>query len=210
MPTHWLFAFVTILGLSSLSAAQQAPPAVEGPTLGAAAAVPSRSTVPPPPVPDAGDVPAELLPPGRVVSRPVENPVAPMTPPRIRLPEHPLAVVDVVVLTHNQIGDDTILRLLRQYGVERPLLASDVMALHNEGVSNTVIKAMQESPRVAPAAVPTYTPPPPVAAPAPVIVYPRPVVVQEYRYVVPPPVRYYYGPPRPYHGPRWGITIYGR
>jgi hypothetical protein len=93
-------------------------------------------------------------------------------------------------------SDVVIINQVRQNGVERPLAASDVVMLHNEGVSDAVIAAMQQSPGPVVAAVVSAASPPPASAP--------PVVIEEYRYVAPPPPRYYV-PVRPYYGPRWGF-----
>ncbi len=186
--------------------------------------------VPPPPVAeeptDAAAEAPELLPPGKTGSTPGEKSrirvyqpgqlPAPLSapvpaqipeqipveiPPQIRLPAHPVSVVDAVVLTHNRVSDEVLVQLVRQYGSERPLTANDLVTLHNEGVSPAVMLAMQQYP--APVRLPQPFLPPPVSA--------RPLIIQEYRYVAPPPVRFYYpAPHRPYYGSHWGVSIYGR
>ncbi len=191
-------------------------------------------TVPPPPSAeeptDAAAEAPELLPPGKTGSTPGEQSrirvrqpaqlpapisaavpaqVPAQVPPPIRLPAHPVSVVDAAVLTHNHVSDEVLVQLVRQYGIERPLTANDLVTLHNEGVSQAVILAMQQGP------APVVSDPTPVMLPQPFLtpppVYARPLIIQEYRYLAPPPARFYYPAPyRPHHGPHWGVSIYGR
>jgi len=217
MRTDWLLSLlVAILVLAQLAGAQETNPTNVAPPPGNATGAGADKIPPPPTAQEQVDVPAESIPPGRILPDPAENArVAVAKTPRIQLPDHPLSFVDVVVLTHQGVRDDTMLQLIRQYGIQRPLGASEVVSLHREGVSDAVIIALQQSPGpgVTPAATvvapPTVVVPPPVVFPAPV--YPRPIVIQEYRFVAPPPMRFYYPAPyRHHHGPGWGISIYGR
>jgi hypothetical protein len=217
MRTNWLLvSLVAILVLPQLVGAQEANPTNVAPTPADAPGAVVDKIPPPPTAQEQMDVPAESIPPGRSMPDPGEKARVPVAKtPRIQLPNHPLSFVDVVVLTHQGVRDDSILQLIRQYGIQRPLGASEVVSLHREGVSDAVIIALQQCPGpvVTPAATvvasPTAVVPPTVVVPVPV--YPRPVVIQEYRYV-PPPVRFYYSYPPPYHhhhGLGWGISIYG-
>ncbi len=74
---------------------------------------------------------------------------------------------------------------LNQRGVQRRMEVADIIALHQQGVSEGVISAMQSAPVGGP-------------APAPVVVQQRPVIVEQYEVapVYVPAPRYYY-----YHGP---------
>jgi len=81
---------------------------------------------------------------------------------------------DVVTMTRNGVGDDVIINHIRQNGVQRRLEVADVISLHQRGVSEAVITAMQRA-RLA-----TYSP-----APSPRY-RPRTVVVQEHHYSSPP------------------------
>jgi uncharacterized protein YcfJ len=118
---------------------------------------------------------------------------------QVYVTSHAVSAADVVTMTRNGVSDDVIINHIRQNGMDRKLDVNDVIALHNQGVSNAVLTAMQQYPT-------------PALAPTPV--YSRPVVVEEYHYVAPPPPRYhYYYAPHPVHyGPRpgWGFSIYGR
>ena len=105
---------------------------------------------------------------------------------------------DVVMMSQNGVDPQTIITQINRNGVTRRIEVSDVIALHQQGVAEPVINAMQNAP-LATAVVP---------APA----YPPPVVVQQRYYVAPAPV--YYGPyPYYYHrhgyypGPRVGVVI---
>jgi len=95
---------------------------------------------------------------------------------------------DVIMMSQRGLSDSVIISHIQANGVRQELRVPDVIALHENGVSQHVIAAMQR-----PATV--------TAAPAaPVRVYQSapPIVVE--KYVTP---RYYYPPRRPYyHGPR--------
>jgi hypothetical protein len=81
---------------------------------------------------------------------------------------------DVVMMTQNGVDSQIIVTQIQRNGVTRRIEVSDVISLHQQGVSEPVINAMQNA-QVATGVVP-----------APV--YSRPVVVQEHYYVSPPPV----------------------
>ncbi len=96
------------------------------------------------------------------------------------------SISDVVTMTRNGLRDDIIINHVNQNGVQRRLNVHDVISLHQQGVSEAVISAMQRAP-VGRA----------VSMPAPR--YQAPVVVEQYHYVR-PPVNYWYPyPHRPYH-----------
>lgn len=108
-----------------------------------------------------------------------------------------VTIDDVVAMTRGGVNEELIVNHVRAHGVARPLQASDLIMLQQQGVSTRVIAAMQEppAPRV-------------VAQPAP-----QPVIIEQ----VPPPVvvapyaPYWRGPCYPRHhrpGVSWGISVY--
>jgi hypothetical protein len=92
-----------------------------------------------------------------------------------------VSMADVVNMTRSGIGDSVMINHIRQNGVLRRIEVADVIALHQQGVSEPVIAEMQRA-RLA-AAYPV---------PAPVVRYERPVVVERHHYVAPVPC---YRPP---------------
>ncbi len=108
----------------------------------------------------------------------------------------------VVTMTQSGVDPQVIITQIRQNGVTYRLQVNDVIALHQQGVHEAVINAMQNAP-LATAMV----------APAPT--YSRPVVVQEHYHYAPPPVYYrtYHHHHGHYHrhrsGSHWGISIHG-
>jgi uncharacterized protein YcfJ len=115
---------------------------------------------------------------------------------------------DVVNMTQNGLSEQVIITHIRQNGVQYQPQVADIIALHQQGVSQNVITAMQQ------ASLPAAPVPTAVIAPAPRY---TPVIVEQYRYVAPPcyarPYPYYY---RPYYGGHhhhhgsglhWGISI---
>lgn len=85
---------------------------------------------------------------------------------------------EVVAMSRSGVDPMLIQNYVRTSGVARPLAATDVIYLHNQGVSTDVIQAMQNPPVPAPTVV-AHGPPPPV-------------IVEEH----------YYGPPMCH--PRFG------
>jgi hypothetical protein len=103
---------------------------------------------------------------------------------------------DVVMMTQNGVDPQIIITQIHRNGVTRRIEVSDVISLHQQGVSEPVINALQNAPVAT------------VVVPAPV--YPRPVVVQEHYYVSPPPV-YYRAYPHYHHRhghPRGGTHVH--
>ncbi len=105
---------------------------------------------------------------------------------------------DVVTMTRSGLGDHVIINHIQQHGVQRRLEVSEVIQLHQQGVSDAVITAMQRAPLAARVA-------PPVAR------YPSPVIVERHHHVAPP---CYYRPPPyghyghhryPHHAPRTSV-----
>ncbi|TWU40771.1 glycine zipper domain-containing protein [Novipirellula artificiosorum] len=58
----------------------------------------------------------------------------------------PLSPLDVVSMVRHGIADSTIVDSLRNYGVTRPLSVRDIIGMHEQGVSENVIHAMQVAP----------------------------------------------------------------
>jgi outer membrane lipoprotein SlyB len=113
-----------------------------------------------------------------------------------------VTVADVVTMTRNGLGDSVIINHILENGVQRRLEVPDVISLHQQGVSESVISAMQKA-RLA-----TQLPPPAHQ-------YRPPVIVEEHRYIRPPVYwpghvgyRYHY---HQHHRHRpsfhWGITF---
>jgi hypothetical protein len=121
---------------------------------------------------------------------------------------HTVSTHDVVSMTRNGVGPDVIINQIRQYGVQRSLTVQDVIALHRQGVDESVISAMQQAGEE----------PDLVPVPARPVVR-RPVIVEEYHYVEPVPYwhhRHYV--PHHFHdcppryrarpGVSWGVTVH--
>jgi outer membrane lipoprotein SlyB len=107
-----------------------------------------------------------------------------------------VTVQDVVAMTRSGVTEEVIAGQVRSRGLVQPLQSADIIYLQQQGVSQQVILAMQQSPG------------PMAAGPAPVMVAAPPpaVVVAE-----PYPVAYYapYYPRRhcPPHGVSWGVSV---
>ncbi len=118
-----------------------------------------------------------------------------------------VSTADVVMMTRNGVQPEIIINHINRNGVQRRLEVSDVISLHQQGVNEAVISAMQRAPLAASTSISTITPS-----------YQTPVVVEHY--YTAPPVRYWGPPPcyRPhppvYHhhhhhrpGVSWGIVV---
>ncbi|MCA9155306.1 MAG: glycine zipper domain-containing protein [Pirellulaceae bacterium] len=108
---------------------------------------------------------------------------------------------DVINMARSGLSDSLIIGHIQQNGVQRRLEVSDVITLHQYGVSEPVISAMQRAPLASAVAAPP--------APAPVVAAPSTVIVEE-RYIAPPIYYrpYYYHPPHyhRYHRPPHGMS----
>lgn len=115
---------------------------------------------------------------------------------------------DVIAMSRSGLSEDVIATHVRANGVTQPLQVNDLIYLQNQGVSPSVIQAMQQAPTAQARYNAAYT----AAIPAPA---PRPVVVEHvYPAYAPPPVYYYHGYHRPYyhhhHAPshvHWGFSF---
>lgn len=104
---------------------------------------------------------------------------------------------DVVSMSRSGLGDSVIINQIRTRGVAQTLNVHDLITLHQQGVSEPVLTAMQQTP---PATVQN----------APVVEVPSPVVIREREYVpmygrpayYGRPGHYHYGPPRYHHRPQ--------
>ena len=105
-----------------------------------------------------------------------------------------VSISDAISMTRSGLSDSVIINQINQRGVQQTLQVPDIITLHQQGVREPVISALQQAPVGAARVVAPQTR---VArAPAPVIVAPviaAPVVVQK-RYVVP-----LYAPPQRNH-----------
>ena len=106
-----------------------------------------------------------------------------------------VSIADVVNMTRSGLSDSVIINQINQRGVQQTLQVSDIISLHQQGVGEQVITAMQRAPtgvqRVARPVAPVQQP----------IVTPPPVIVEEH-YFVPhyPPPRYHYRRHHHHHG----------
>jgi outer membrane lipoprotein SlyB len=103
-----------------------------------------------------------------------------------------VSVQDVVAMSRSGLSDLVIINQINQRGVQTRLQVPDIISLHQQGVREPVITAMQQAP-TGPAQV--------VRSPEYHVVRPVPVVVEEH-YVLPhyaPPRRYYYHRPAYHH-----------
>lgn len=101
---------------------------------------------------------------------------------------------EVVAMTQSGVDPMLIQNYVRTSGLARPLAASDVIYLHNQGVSKEVIQVMQ-------------TPP---APPATFVAQGPPPVIVEEHYYGPPMCHPHFGYHRGYHhGPRtsFGFSV---
>jgi hypothetical protein len=112
-----------------------------------------------------------------------------------------VSLADVAHMSRSGLSDALIINHIQQRGIQLRLEVSDIITLHGQGVSETVISQMQNAT--------VGTPNASVSAPprsAPVVVQPAPVIVREryYRsYPVSPwhdPHHYYHHPRRHHHG----------
>lgn len=118
-----------------------------------------------------------------------------------------VSVQDVIAMSQARLSDSVIVTHIKTHGVVARLQPNDLILLHNAGVSETVIGAMQTAPLA-------------VAPAAPATAY-RNVIVREHYYA--PPVyvapvypSWHHGPywahPRPPRPPtpgvHWGVTIH--
>lgn len=107
---------------------------------------------------------------------------------------------EVVAMSRNGVDPRLISNYVRSSGMSRPVTASDVIYLHNNGVATDVIQTMQ-------------TPPAPVAAQPVMVAGQPPVVVEEHYYHDPfwgpPAIHYHHGPRHCGPPPRvsWGLSV---
>jgi uncharacterized protein YcfJ len=106
-----------------------------------------------------------------------------------------VSMVDVISMTKSGLSDNLIINQIQSRGVRQTLQVPDIIYLHQQGVSETVISMMQN----APSGPQTVT----VARPTQVYVPSQPVIVEEH-YVVP-----HYAPPVHYHRAVHGHYHYG-
>ncbi|WP_146411947.1 MULTISPECIES: glycine zipper domain-containing protein [Crateriforma] len=105
-----------------------------------------------------------------------------------------VSITDVINMTRSGLGDSVIINQIHSRGVQHQIQVSDIIAMHQQGVRESVISAMQQATVGSPAVV--------QPEPAPVVVQ-QPTVIHETHVLPAYPVRRYYGPhyysPRPYH-----------
>ncbi len=116
-----------------------------------------------------------------------------------------VSMADIVSMTRSGLSDAVIINQVQQRGIQHKLQVPDIISLHQQGVSENVITAMQGAPtgiqRVARAQTP-------VVRQERIITSPPPVIVEEH-YVLPhyAPPRYHYHYRRPHYHPRSSFHI---
>jgi uncharacterized protein YqgC (DUF456 family) len=103
-------------------------------------------------------------------------------------------VNDVIAMSQAGLSDDVIATHMRANGVSRTPSVDELITLRNSGVSDTVIKAMQQTPQ----------PTPQFAAPG------APVIIEEHHYVAPTfPYHHHHHRSGPHHrrGVHWGVSF---
>lgn len=123
-----------------------------------------------------------------------------------------VGVHDVVSMTRSGLSESLIISQLQAKGVQRRLEVSEIIALHQQGVSDTVISAMQQAPLATQLAGSAQTsgPLPQLVAPQPVIrqssvivhepvIYARPPVYMEHVYYPYPSFYHHHHHHRAYH-----------
>ena len=122
-------------------------------------------------------------------------------PPQPVIVSRAITTADVVAMTHNRVSDPVIISAIQSNGIRQPLEVRDIVYLSQQGVSDAVIRVMQQAGN---APVVVATPPPPLPPPTVVIGhYPprRPVYYHPHPYRAPPPRHHYHtGRRRPSSG----------
>ncbi len=103
-----------------------------------------------------------------------------------------VSVTDVISMSRSGLSESLIISHINSKGVQRRLEVSEIITLHQQGVSDYVISAMQSAPLASQIAVPYTTQP---AQPSTVIVREQPVI-----YSSPVITETYYRPVPVYHG----------
>jgi hypothetical protein len=108
---------------------------------------------------------------------------------------------DVIAMTRAGLSEEVIVTHIRASGVSRPLGVNDLIYLRDQGVSDAVVRTMQQTPQ------------PQIAASAYAVPVPRREVVVEHVYqpYCPPPYWYHqhhhHHRPRHHGGVSWGISV---
>lgn len=84
-----------------------------------------------------------------------------------------VSFADVISMSRSGVGDNVILNQIQTRGVQRQPVVSDIISLHQQGVSETVIGAMQQAPTASQLAAAPVAAPRPTIVESPVIVQPR-------------------------------------
>lgn len=111
-----------------------------------------------------------------------------------------VSITDVISMSRSGLSDPVIINQINQRGVQTQLQVADIITLHQQGVREHVITAMQSAPvgRQTVARV----------APAPVVVQ-QPTVIRETHVLPAYPVRrYYYPAPRRHYHRGHGTAIH--
>ncbi len=113
---------------------------------------------------------------------------------------------DVVNMARSNISESVIMSHIQSKGVQRRLEVSDIIALHQQGVSDTLITVMQQAPLATQLAMPAPQPRQQVIVQQPnvivreqPVIYRSPVIVEEY-YRPYPVHRHYHHHPAYYGG----------
>lgn len=111
-----------------------------------------------------------------------------------QIAQQAVSIADVISMSRSGLADSLIINQIQQRGVQRRLEVSEIITLHQQGVSDTVISQMQNAQVGGPA--PSIAPQPQTA---PVVVQPAPVIVHERYYPHYYPSRHFYHDYHHYH-----------
>lgn len=108
-----------------------------------------------------------------------------------------MTTADVINMSRSGVSEALIVSQLQSKGVPRRLEVSEIISLHQQGVSDTIIAAMQQAPLATQLAAPAPQQQPIVRQPSVIVreqpvIYHSPVIVEEYYRPYRPVHRHYY------------------
>ncbi len=118
-----------------------------------------------------------------------------------------VSVDDAITLTRSGVNDELIINQVLKYGVQQQIGVSEVISLHQNGVRESVIQAMQSAPIGQANVQPIYQQPIVTKVVTPVVVKPVPRVIVHPTPVYRRPAPTYY---RGYSSPRYGSPRGGK
>lgn len=94
-----------------------------------------------------------------------------------------VSMTDVINMARSGVSESVIMSQLQAKGVQRRLEVSDIIALHQQGVSDTLITAFQAAPMATQLSAAAQTPAPSYSSQPSVIVHERPIYYRSPVYV---------------------------